>query len=60
MNNQLKVENSIVVQSNNAVHHYGGQQKEFGRLIKDLKIEIEKLKMIRSRYFSNSYQSLIA
>ena len=60
MNNQLKVENRIVTQSNDVVHCFGGKQKEFGRIISDLKTEIERLKTIRSRYFWNNNQGLIA
>ena len=51
MNNHSKVVNGIVIQSNNTVHCFEGKQKEFGRVISDLKTEIEKLKTIRSRYF---------
>ena len=55
MNNQSKV-----IQGNNEVHYFGGKQKEFGRLLSDLKTEFEKFKTIRSRYFRNSDRSLIA
>ena len=51
MDNQSKIENGIVIQRNNEVRCFGGKHKEFGRIISDLKIEIEKLKTIRSRYF---------
>ena len=59
MNNHFMVKSGITIQSNNAVHSFGGNQKEFGRMISDLKTEIEKLKTIRSRYFWNSDLSLI-
>ena len=49
MNIQPKVENGIVIQGNNAVHCFGGKQGDFGRIISDLRAEIEKLKTIKSR-----------
>ena len=60
MNNYSMLKKGADIQSINTVHYFGGKQKEFGRIISGLKIEIEKLKTIRSRYFSNSDQGLIA
>jgi len=54
LNYQSKVGNGIVIQSKNSTHYFGGKQKEFEGIISDLKIEIEKLKTIRLRYFWNS------
>lgn len=47
MNNQSKVENGIVIQSNNAVHCFEGRQGEFGRILTELRTEIEKLETIK-------------
>lgn len=46
MNNQLKVDNGTVIQI--------GEQREFGRILSNLRTEIEKLKTIRLRFFGNS------
>ena len=59
MNNRPKVENGIVTQSDNPIHRFRGKDGDFGRILSQLRNEIENLKTIRSRYFWNDDRSLI-
>ena len=51
MNNRPKVRNSIVIQGDKAIHCFRGKEGDFGRILSQLRNEIENLKTIRSRYF---------